>query len=244
MRLLNALAAGAVLSAFAVPADAQQSTPQAQNYRTSLIVAKGGYINYERDLGLRPAPFVGMDLRYRITPFFALAPSVTVSQPRTDGDYFGASLIYDDTTYFFQVSQPVTMLDVGLNAVLSIPEVGAFAPYVSGGGGVYAFYLDPQVNSARDKRFSRFSLSAGAGATVRLKGGTGLQFEVRDFIMLDTDRERFNPVGARFNNSRFAEDFRAPSVYDKGSASHNLVFSVGFTFTPNSGAGRDTEEDR
>jgi len=245
MRLFYALATGAAFSALVATADAQQSAPASQDFSTALVVAKGGYVMFEKDLGIESAPYVGMDLRYRISPFFALAPSILVSQPKTDGSYFGATLQYGDTTFLFNVSQPLTVLDVALNGILSIPQVGPLAPYISGGGGIYAFYLDPQVNSNRDKRFSRFSLSAGAGTTIRLGGRTGLQLEVRDFIMLDSDRERLNPVGSRFQNSRFAEDFRAPAAFKKGSAAHNIVFSLGFTFTPSASTeGDGPETDR
>lgn len=231
MRYALGLAAAVLL---ALPAG---SSAQAPSRGSAVIVPRAGYIDYSKSTGIKPAPFVGVDLMYNLTRFFSVGPSLMVSQPETNGNDFGAALIYGDTTFLFRVTQPLTMFNAGLNASAHLPTYGRISPFLTGGAGYYTMYLDPQVSNG-SKRFGRLSYNASAGAAFRFSKSTGIEISVGDLIFTDNDRNRLNPVRTAFQN-RFADVF--PVESSNSRTAHNLVFSLGFTFTPSGNI--DTEED-
>lgn len=210
-----------------------------------VLIPRGGYINYATNTAIKGAPMIGLDVRYNLGRFFAVSPSLTVSQPKTDGAYFPAALYQGDTTQLFAVTQPVTMLDAALTGVGHLGDLGRLSPYAIAGVGVYTLYLDPQVNNG-DRRLSHMSYSVGGGLNFRLTNRTGLVLDARDLILTNFDRDRMNPVHGNAVATRFLDTF--PKARSQGGATsmHNVVLSLGFTFTP-TGAGVTGEgenEDR
>lgn len=234
MRYAFGLAAAAII---ALPAG---SSAQAPTRGSAVIVPRAGYINYSKSTGIKPAPFVGVDLMYNLSRFFSVGPSLMVSQPETNGEDFGAALIYGDTTYLFRVTQPLTVFNASLNASAHLPTYGRVSPFITGGVGYYTLYLDPQVSNG-SKRFGRMSLNASAGAAFRFNKSTGIELSVGDMIFTDNDRNRLNPVTTAFQN-RFAEEFPVESSNSK--TAHNLVFGLGFTFTPSGNIETDEEDKK
>lgn len=240
-----AAAAAAVLPCAAVSAQqtgggapARASSPSMAS--RVLLIPRGGYINYATNTAIKGAPMVGLDVRYNANRFFSVSPSLTVSQPRTDGNYFPAALFYGDTlTQLFRVTQPLTVLDAALTGVARVADLGRVSPYAMGGVGVYTLYLDPQVNNG-SRRISHMSYTAGAGLNFRISERTGLVLDVRDIIFTNYDRDRINPVGASASAFRYLDDF--PKARPQGGATsmNNFAFSLGFTFIP-AGSGVTTE---
>jgi hypothetical protein len=245
---LSALAAAASVLPCAV--GAQQSGGGAPAPASSpsmasrvLLIPRGGFINYATNTAIKGAPLVGLDVRYNVSRFFSVAPSLTVSQPRTNGDYFPAALFYGDTlTQLFRVTQPLTMLDAAITGVAHAGDFGRVSPYVQGGVGVYTLYLDPEVSSG-EKRISHTSYSIGGGLNFRITGRTGLVLDVRDLVFTNYDRDRMNPVRSNASAIRYLDDF--PKARPQGGATsmHNVAFSLGFTFIPTGSGTTEGEDD-
>ena len=208
--------------------------------RQFLVTPRGGYVTFDRASSIQGSGFVGLDAQYNITRMFAVGLTFLTSRPSTRGEDFVAALSFGDTTFLFEVQQPLTVVDVGLAATARLPMAGRFSPFLTGGVGAYTLYFDPQV-VAGERRFQRMSATVGGGVNVQLGRQSGIQLDVRDMMFMNYDRSRLNPTQERFANTRFIEDFpRPPSSKD---LVHNIVFSIGFSFTPNVGAGDDDETE-
>jgi len=207
--------------------------------RQFLVTPRGGDVKFDRASSIQGSGFVGLDAQYNINRMFGIGLSFLTSRPSTRGEDFVAALSFGDTTFLFEVQQPLTVVDIGVAATARLPMTGRFSPFVTGGVGAYTLYFDPQV-VAGERRFQRMSATIGGGVNVQLGRQSGIQLDVRDLMFADYDRSRLNPTQARFANTRFIEDFpRPPSSKD---LVHNIVFSIGFSFTPNVGGGEGETE--
>lgn len=234
MRLINGAAVVALLAVSSV-AHAQ---PEARQWTIS---PRGGWVNYQREASLENTQFLGVDLSYNFSRMFALGTNLSVARPQTRGEDFVTSLTFGtptdgDTTYYFSVTQPVTVLDLGLNATARFP-MDRFSPYLTAGVGTYSMFTNPQVDDG-SRRTSAMSGSVGAGLNIQIARGAGLQLDVRDQIFTKYKRDRLNPSESRFAETRFPEEFAVPP--DPKETLHNLQFSIGFSFTPRL-AGDNTE---
>lgn len=206
------------------------------------VVPRGGWVQYSEATSIKPAAFLGFEALYRLTPWLRVGPAVTISQPSTNGDDFPAALTYGDTTFLFTAQQPLTVFDVGAMLHATLPTLGRLQPYAAGGMGYYTLYMDPQVTGA-DKRYGRTSFQVGGGADVRLTGRTGIRLDVRDLMFSSFDREALDPIRAQYSAyQRFGQVLPTRVASEKG-LKHNLVMSIGFTFTPSLG-GEDTEDNQ
>ena len=226
MRLIHGAAVLAVLGVSTV-AHAQ---PEARQWTIS---PRAGWVNYQREASLENTQFLGVDVSYNFSRMFALGTNMSVARPQTRGEDFITSLTFGsptagDTTYYFAVTQPVTVLDLGLNATARFP-LARFSPYITGGIGSYSLFTNPQVDRGA-RRTSAMSGSIGAGINIALSRGAGLQFDVRDQILTKYERDRLNPSENRFDETRFPEEFVVPPAPKE--TVHNLQFSIGFSFTP------------
>lgn len=206
--------------------------------RRFAVIPRGGYVQFDDASGLQGAGVIGVDALYAINRFFQIGTGLSAGRPSTRGEDFIASLTFGDTTLLVQVTQPVTLIDVNLAATLRWPG-DRFSPYLLGSVGSYLMYLDQQVVGGNNK-IAKLSGTVGLGFNYRVAQGTGIQIDVRDLIFTDYDRDRLNPTAVRFANLRFPEDVPRPPT--EKSTLHNLMFSLGFSFTPTL-AGGTTEEE-
>lgn len=204
--------------------------------RSFTLMPHVGVMRFSIYSGLENAPAFGLDARYEVTPRLSLGTSVNVARANTRGSDFVTALRYGDpskgdTTFLFRLQQPVTLLDAALNATFMVPSfTSRLEPYVTGGAGVYSFFLDPQANAGGGRDFSRLSALLGGGVHMRLSPSAGITLDVRDLVLTNFDRDRLAPSDARFRTNVYPEDFAAPPT--ARSVVHNVLFSVGFTWTP------------
>ena len=206
---------------------------QAAQARQWLVSPRAGIMKYERGAAIRPAPFLGVDATYYITPMFGIGPSITIARSKTNGDDFITALNFGipsdgDTTLYFGVTQPVTTFDANMLGTARMP-FGRFTPFLVGGVGVYTLYLNPQLNGEA-RRLSNMSVTLGGGVDVVLGNSGSLQLSVRDLVLHNLRREFLNPADRRFVETRFAEDLPQPSEVE--TYPHNIQFSIGFSFRP------------
>lgn len=197
------------------------------------VSPRAGYITWMREAGFENTAAVGLDAMYNVTSALAIGPSLNVTRPNTRGEDFVAAMRFGvatagDTTLYFRVVQPVTVLNAALNATLRLP-LGAISPYVTGGGGVYTLFLNPGVNR-RASTFSGPTANVGGGIDVPLGRRAGILLDVRDQIFMKYDRDKLTPTEARFTERRFTTEFPPPP--EKKETLHNLTFSIGFSFSP------------
>ena len=203
--------------------------------RSFTLMPHVGMVRFSRYAGLENAPAIALDARYDLTPRIAIGTAIGLARANTRGSDFITALRYGDpargdTTLIFRLQQPVTMLDASLNATVTLPAFARLEPYVTGGAGLYTFFLDPQANAGTARDFSRMSALLGGGLRLRLSSAAGLTLDVRDLVLTNFDRDRLAPSDARFRTNVYPEDFPAPPP--TRDVLHNLLFSVGFTWTP------------
>jgi opacity protein-like surface antigen len=235
--LRAALAASAALAS---AAEAQVAE------REFSITPRAGYMTFDRASSIEDAATLGLDAIYNVNRYFGIGTGLTYARPGTRGEDFIARLNYGllergDTSFFYAVSQPLNVLDLALNATLRLPLAGRISPFVTGGAGVYAVFLDPQVNRGNDK-FSRMSFNVGGGVNVRLGERVGLQLDARNVTFMNYDRERLRPTDVdrfagnplfTFQNYEFPNAFPQPP--EAKSTVNNLSFNFGFNYTPRRG---------
>ena len=215
--------------------------------REFTITPRGGYMTFDRASSIEDAATLGLDATYNVNRFFGIGTALSYARPGTRGEDFIARLNdglleRGDTSFFYAVSQPLNIIDLAMNATLRLPLAGRISPFVTGGAGVYAVYLDPQVNRGNDK-FSRMSFNVGGGVNVRLGDRVGLQLDARNVTFLNYDRDRLRPTDINrfagdplftFQNYEYPDAFPAPPAAK--STVNNLSFNFGFTYTPRRGA--------
>jgi hypothetical protein len=237
MRLARTLWVSAV---FALPAVAHAQI-QAREW---IVTPRGGMLRYAREASIKNAPFAGVDAAYYVAPMFAIGTSLAVGRSNTRGEDFIAALNFGtatdgDTTLYFGVTQPVTMLDAAVNATVRT-TISRFSPFFTGGVGVYTLYLNPQVSGSA-RRHSAMSMNLGGGVDLNVGKGAGIQLGIRDLILTKYKRKFLNPTDPRFVEFRFPEDLVPPPA--EKSTLHNLQFSVGFSFRP-AATGANTGADQ
>lgn len=203
------------------------------------VTTRASSLTFDRAASLNTAPAVGVDAEFGITNWLALGTSVSVSRPSTRKEDFITQLTFGtaangDTTTFYQTGQQVSLVDGSIIATLR-REVGRLTPYLSGGVGLYNFFLDPQINRG-SANFSGTSFTGGAGVAFRLSERAGIQLDVRSLTFMNYKARQLQPSGGRFPNVLFPEEFdAAPKRKDNVS---NIAFSIGFRYVP----GRDIDD--
>jgi len=223
------------LAGFTGAAGAQTFSRQFQ------VTPRGGYVRYDDASGIKDAGAVGVDAMYNFTRMFSVGGGVMVARTVTEGSNFISQLRFGDTTFLFAVQQPLSILDATVNATARFP-FGRFSPFVTGGIGSYKIYMDPQANAA-PRQFSRMALQIGGGLNIGLGRRSGLVLEIRDLIYTDFNRGRLNPnTRAALLNTRFNED--VPIVSTAKKSLNNLMFSLGFSFSPGAGVENSDGDNR
>ena len=185
-----------------------------------------GYIKYADNTALNETAMLGLNGVYYLNSNIGIGFMLDIARPQTDGDFFPAEMSFGDTTFIFKITQPVTVVQFGLQ--LELTTGGSFAPFVSGSVGGYRVSTDPQVGAAED--LEEFGFSIGGGFDISTGGGTAIRLEVRDFVFTDFDRDILYPVRGDFQPSRFPELVPLPDPFT-GSA-QNIHVALAFTFTP------------
>jgi hypothetical protein len=197
------------------------------------VSPRAGYLQWMRESGFENSAAVGLDAMYHINSMFGIGPSLSVARPNTRGEDFVTALRFGiptagDTTLYYEVVQPVTVLNAAVNGSRQLP-LDRVSPYVTVGGGLYTLFLNPGVNRA-SKTFSGPSANVGGGINIPLGARAGTLFDVRDQILFNYDRDQLTPTDARFLEGRFAPEFPPPP--EKKETLHNMAYSIGFSFSP------------
>jgi hypothetical protein len=228
-KILGTMAAFAAATALLAPsASAQQQT----DYLS--VTVRGGSIAWDESASMDATGFVGLDGQYAFSKYFGIGTGIMVGRGNTQKDDFLTTLTFGDrqagdTTSFFYVGQPVSIVDLSLYGMLQAPVSERFQPYAIGGVGVTSMFLDPQINRG-ERRVVNTSLQYGAGFWFRFTEQTGIQFDIRALTLTDYDRSLLDPTAGRNPNITFVEDFPAPPE-DKSSVT-NWTFSLGFRYIP------------
>ena len=227
MRFTCGISAAVLLAVTAAPADGQ-------SLNRATLTPRGGMISFDKASGIEPGVFVGVDLNYNVFNNLALGLAVEVARPTTRGEDFIAQIKYGDTTFLFEVTQPITVLTGGLNARAEFAVGTRLTPFLMGGVGMYKVYLDPQAASGHET-FNGLLLNIGGGVNVSIREGIGLQLDVRDHIYTGYERDDLSPIAPQFRATRFVDDVPAPP--EAKETVHNIVLSLGFSFRPSRTAG-------
>lgn len=225
--------------ALPVAADAQAAE------RQFTITPRAGYVRFDRASSIENGGFIGADAVYSLTSAFSIGITASWARANTRGEDFVAALTFGDpsagdTTFYFNVTQPVSVVTYEAMAAARLPLAYArVSPFLMGGIGAYTVYLDPQV-VAGSRKMSHLGASIGGGLEMRLGERSGLRLEVRDQIFTKYNRNRLSPTDPRFTATAFPEDFPTPPAAKE--TLHNLAFSFGVTLTPTTGGEPETEE--
>ena len=186
-----------------------------------------GYVQYAEETGIKPGAALGMDAMYRLSRNIAFGVALGVSRPETDGQYFPAELSFGDTTYVFQVTQPLTITTYQF--ALEFSTGGSFAPFLSAAVGGYRVALDPQVASG-NRDFTHVALTLGGGVSIQAGGAASIRLNVHDQIFSRFDRAGLNTTRTLNQPVIFPE--AVPPLPPFSGTAHNIMASLGFYFTP------------
>lgn len=189
-----------------------------------------GYVKWKAETGMKEAVMLGMDATYRLNRRLGVGVRFDVARPGTDGQYFPAEMSFNDTTVIVGVSQPLTVLQYGVEGI--VETGGALGVFLKGGVGGRTITLDPQAARGRIS-VSDWAFAVGGGVRIRAGGGTSVLLEVQDLIYTNFHRESLNPVEPRFRPTRFPDV--VPFQPEFSGTAHNIYAAIAFTFTPGGG---------
>lgn len=225
-------------SAAAVAAAAAGSAG-AQSLGQVTVAVRGGYVSFDKAASLDASPVMGLDAMYGINNWLSIGPSLGLGRPQTTGSHFVSVITYGvlnlgDTTYFYEATQPVNVLDGALNVRVQLPG-RKLSPYATAGIGGYTLFLDVQANRGERHKVG-LSFNVGAGLLYALSERAGLTLDVRSLSYTDYDRGILDPRNdvvnfrSRVEETLYAEDFK-PAPRTKSTVT-NFVFSFGFSYVP------------
>jgi hypothetical protein len=211
----------------------------AQGQGQVTVAVRGGYASFDKSASLDATPMMGLDAMYGINNWLSIGPALSLGRPQTTGSHFVSVITYGvlslgDTTYFFEATQPVNVLDGALNVRVQLPG-RKLSPYATAGIGGYTLFLDVQANRG-ERHKAGLSFNAGAGALYALTERAGITFDIRSMTYTDYDRKVLDPrddvvnFRTRVEETLYAEDFKA-SPKSKSTVT-NFVFSFGFSYVP------------
>lgn len=195
--------------------------------RQFMVGPRLGYTQYASETAIEAAPMLGVDAMYSLSRNLSFGVRMDFARPVTDGTYFPAEMTFGDTTMLFAVSQPITVLNYGVQAEFTTG--GSFAPFVNGGVGGYRLSLDPQV-AAGTTEVTETMFTVGGGISIQTSPGTSIRLMVQDIIYNNFNRANLNPVDARFAPMIFPDAIPPQAPFE--GVAHNLHFALAFSFTP------------
>ena len=244
MRRLLPLAAALALGAFVAEPAGAQVAPGRFGVGTHV-----GWTMFRSATGLEDAPFLGIDATYE-SPInligflpgsdFGLGLTFAASRPLTRGDQFPlVAFDFGDTTFLYQVSQRITLLQYGMQAVGGV-SFDRLRFYAFGGGGAYTIMPDSRA-VLDNEAWTKGMLHAGGGINWAVGQSIGLRLEVKDVMFLGWDRERLDPTVDYSVDNRIADVLPPPDP--TWSRIQNLQASLVFSYIPNRrGTGADEPE--
>lgn len=237
-RTLSLCAATVLLAAGVRAADAQVAPKQFD------FGAHVGFTKYGSSASIKDGPFIGLDGTYTV-PFnplsalskntdFGIGFTFSAARPMTKGTEFPLVLFdVGDTTFLYAVSQRITLMHGGLQAVAGY-TMGRSRIYGFGGGGIYTSFLDTR-QSTKVNQLTHPMAIAGGGLNIAVSRAVGIRGEVRDLMFLKFDKNDYDP------SVKYARDYRIidalPTPPPSKSRIDNLQFSIVFSYIPNFQAG-------
>jgi len=220
-------------------AAAAAGTANAQSQGQVTVAVRGGYVSFDKAASLDAAPVMGLDAMYGINNWLSIGPALSLGRPQSTGEHFISVISYGvlnlgDTTYFYEATQPVNVLDGALNVRVQLPGK-KLSPYATAGIGGYTLFLDVQANRGERHKVG-LSFNVGAGLLYALSERAGVTLDVRSLSYTDYDRNVLDPRNdvvdfrTRVEETLYAEDFK-PAPKPKSTVT-NFVFSFGFSYVP------------
>ena len=194
---------------------------------------------FNKGTALENTPFVGLDATYQL-PWNPLASLIKgssfgvgmlfeVSRPVTRGDQFDAvAFDFGDTTFLYAVSQRVTLLQGGLEAVVGVP-VGRMRVYGFAGTGVYSIFLDPRAVK-RNEKFTNPMATFGGGLNYPINASIGVRAQVRSVTFTNFDRSRLDAGLTYIRDQRIRDALPAADPTSRNPT--NMQFSFVFQYIP------------
>jgi hypothetical protein len=203
------------------------------------VTTRLGTRTSERAASLDPAAMVGLDTEYALNKWFGVGTSIDVARGNTTNEDFLVRLRYGqaasaggDSIFYQFLGQATNTININTFATVRYPSK-RISPFLLGGVGTYALILDPQLNG-RSTKINELNYLAGGGVWFRLNDKSGIQFDVRNVIFQDYNRELLNPARERAEqNVPFPEDFKRPPAAKSTVA--NLTYTLGFRYIPGGG---------
>lgn len=203
------------------------------------VTTRLGTRTSERAASLDPAALIGLDTEYSLSKYFGIGTSIDVARGNTTNEDFLIRLRYGqaatsggDSIYYQFLGQATNTININAFATLRYPGK-KISPFLLGGAGTYALILDPQLNG-RATKLNELSYLGGAGVWFRLTDKSGIQFDVRNVVFQDYNRELLNPARDRTEQTvPFPEDFKRPPAAKSTVA--NLTYTLGFRYIPGGG---------
>lgn len=203
------------------------------------VTTRLGARTSERAASLDPAALVGLDTEYALSKWFGVGTSIDVARGNTTNEDFLVRLRYGqaatssgDSIYYQFLGQATNTININAFATLRYPSK-RISPFLMGGVGTYALILDPQLNG-RATKINELSYVGGAGLWLRLTEKSGIQFDVRNVVFQDYNRDLLNPARERPEQTvPFPEDFKLPPAAKSSIA--NLTYTLGFRYIPGGG---------
>lgn len=212
--LFGVIAVGAVT----VPAAAQ---------RQFHVGPRLGYTRFAEKTSIESSAMLGLDAMYALTGNISVGVRFDFARPVTDGTYAPAEMTFGDTTMVFAVSQPLTIVDAGVNAEYQVG--GRLSPFVQGGVGAYRISLDPQA-AVGATSFTELLFTVGGGVDFQVSPSASIRLSVHDLIYNYFNRDNLNPVDPRFAPQRFPDAIPPQPPFE--GVAHNLHFALAFSFAP------------
>jgi len=244
MRRLIPLAAALTLGASVVEPAGAQVAPSRFGVGTHV-----GWTMFRSATGLENTPFLGIDATYE-SPInligfiprsdFGIGLTFAASRPVTRGDQFPlVAFDFGDTTFLYMVSQRITLLQYGVQAVGGV-SFDKLRFYAFGGGGAYTIMPDGRAVLDNDA-WTKGALHAGGGINYAVGQSIGLRLEVKDVMFLGWDRNRLDPTVKYAQDNRIADVL--PPADPTWSRIQNLQMSLVFSYIPNRRGGGGTEPE-
>ena len=190
---------------------------------------------FDRGTALKNSPFVGFDATHSV-PWNPLASLVRgsligvslrldLSRPATRGDQFAAVAVdLGDTTFLYAVTQRVTLLQGGVEAVVGAP-MGPLRVYGFAGTGVYSIVLDRRAGNA-SRSFMHPMASFGGGLRFPITERTSVRAQLRAVTFTKFDRERLDAGTAYTHDPRFRDALPAADATSPHPTNVQLSIAV------------------
>ncbi|MBM3908810.1 MAG: outer membrane beta-barrel protein [Gemmatimonadetes bacterium] len=198
-----------------------------------------GQQTFDKATALESTPFVGLSANYELpwnplklaakNSSFGIGLAVDVSRPVTDGTQFPVvAFDFGDTTFLYAVSQRITLVQAGLQAVAGVP-IGKGRVYGLVGTGVYAMFMDARAERHNHK-VTQPMATVGGGFNYAITSSIGLSAQARAVRFTQFDRSELDPTVGYIQDRRIRDALPAPNPTSKTPT--NLQYAIVFQYIP------------